>query len=235
MKKIITLWMVLLVSVSGNSILAQNLAIQNATMTLVGPDSMLLAASATIVNTGSSNAYVKVARTATNLVPGHITYFCWVACYSAATTLSPDSILLAPGASTSAFVADVLPRGFEGQSTVTYVFFDSNPSDSAFVTFNYQFQQAVGINELSAKPVIQNAYPNPADGFTGIAYNLHSAKEAKVVLYNLLGTVVKEMKLTEKQSTMTFSTADLKSGIYFYSLIVDDKSLSSKKLIVAHR
>ena len=118
--------MVLLASVSGNSIFSQNLVIQNATLNLAGPDSMLLEASATIVNTGTVNAYVRVARTSTNLFPGHITYFCWVACYSAATTLSPDSILLAPGASTAAFVADVLPRGFEGQSTVTYAFFDSN-------------------------------------------------------------------------------------------------------------
>src|SRR6185369_11299523 len=127
----------------------------------------LLAATATVVNNGSNAVYVRVARMSSNLVPGHQTYFCWVACYAPTTSVSPDSILLAPGASTSVFTSDITPRGSAGNSSVTYCFFDSNPSDSTFVTFNYTFISTVGINE-PAKPVITNAYPNPADAFTSI-------------------------------------------------------------------
>jgi len=41
--------------------------------------------------------------------------------------------------------------------------------------------------------------------------------------------------LNDKQSTLVLSTSDLKSGVYFYSLIADGKSVASRKLVVAHR
>ena len=235
MKRLFTLVIAFLSLAAVNSVYAGDLVALNATLNISGPDTSILAATATIKNNGSISHYVRVVRKSTNLVGGHSTYFCWVACYSPLTSLSPDSVLLGPGASTSLFVSDVLPRGIEGTSTVTYCFYDSNANDSLYLTFNYTFFSAVGINEIPTKPVITNAYPNPADGFTGITYNLNASKEAKLVIFNLLGTVVKEMKVTEKQSTLYLSTADLKSGVYYYSLIADGKAVSTRKLVVTHR
>jgi len=201
---------------------------------LTGPDTVILSSTATVVNNNANSVYIRVARVTNNLIPHHSSYFCWTACYSPTTSVSPDSILLAPGSSTSLFIGYVQPRGFEGTSSVTYCFFTSNPADSLFVTFNYTFLSTVGINEPLSKPSISNAYPNPADGLTNLTYNLNSAKEAKLILYNMLGTPVKEFRLSERQGGFILSTADLKSGIYFYSLIADGKSVSSRKLIVAH-
>lgn len=235
MKILFTLMIAFLLLAVENSAFAGNLVAQNATLNVTGPDTVTLEATVTIVNNGANSMYVRVARKAKNLMPHHTTQFCWTLCYSSSTSISPDSILLNPGGSTSVFIGYVKPWGFEGNSSVTYCFFDSNPADSLYLTFNYTFLSTVGINEIPTRPVITNAYPNPADGVTSIVYNLNATKEAKLVIYNLLGSVVKEMKLTEKQNTVFISTTDLKSGIYFYSLVADGKAVSTRKLIVAHR
>ena len=236
MKKLFTRILTLLAFTGINVAVAGNLAVHTAEQTVTGPDTVILASTATVVNNGATGVYVRVSRSSTSLLAGHSTYFCWVACYSPVTSVSPDSIYLAAGDSTSVFVSDVTPHGIEGNSTVTYTFFDSNPSDDATITFTYSFYSAVGINEVISRPIISNAYPNPAvDGYSGVTYNLNSAKDAKLVLYNLLGTVVREIKLVDKQSTIILSTADLQSGVYYYSLIADGKAVSSKKLVVSHR
>ena len=50
----------------------------------------------------------------------------------------------------------------------------------------------------------------------------------------MLGTVVKEYRLTNTQASVLLSTSELSSGVYVYSLINDGKSVSTKKLVVAH-
>src|SRR5437868_6003779 len=109
MKRLFTLFVGFLSIILTANVYAGNLIAQNATLNLSGPDTSILAATATIVNNGSTSQYVHIARTSRNMVSGHSTYFCWVACYSPLTNVSPDSVLLAPGASTSLFVGDVLP------------------------------------------------------------------------------------------------------------------------------
>src|SRR5437868_10908213 len=113
MKKLFTLLSMLLSLVIGNATYGQGLTAQNATINLSGPDTSLLTATVTIVNSNSNSVYVGVARTARNLVPYHQTYFCWTACYSPNTWVAPDSILLAPGGSTSVFYGYVNPNGYE--------------------------------------------------------------------------------------------------------------------------
>jgi hypothetical protein len=233
MKKISTFLAAILVLISlGNKIEAQNLVTQNATVHLTGPADQLMTAYVTIQNNGSNAVYIKVARISQTLAPNHISYFCWTVCYDPIIDVSPDSVLLTPGSSTSIFNGDVNPLGYPGSSTVTYAFFDAN-GDSAMVTFNYDFLPT-GINELSVKPLLYGASPNPADAVTKISYNLNSSRDAKIVVCNMLGSTVKEIKLNDFQNSLTLSTAEFKQGIYFYTLIVDGKAVSSKKLIVAH-
>lgn len=205
-----------------------------ATTTLSGPDTAMMDAHISIVNTGTNQINVKVKRVAPNLVAGHTTYFCWVNCYAPVDSVSPDSINLRAGDTTSVFHGYVNPHYHPGTSVVNYVFYDmANITDSVPVTYTYIFNP-VGINETSNTPVVSSAYPNPADGLTSISYNLNSSKDARLIFYNMLGSAVKEIKLTEKQSTLIIATSDLKSGVYFYSLIADGKSVSSKKLVIAH-
>ena len=212
---------------------AQNLVAQNPSLHLSGPDDQLMTAYVTVQNVGSIPLYVKVARISQTLAPNHVSYFCWTVCYDPIVDISPDSVLLAAGESTSIFNGDVNPLGYPGTSIVTYAFFASS-GDSAIVTFDYDFLPT-GINELSSKPVLHTASPNPANAFTKVSYNMVSGKDARIVISNVLGGVIKEIKLDNFQNVLTISTADMKQGVYYYSLVVDGKSVSSRKLIVSHR
>ena len=234
MKKITTL--ILIASlISFGRISAQNLSLYGATVNLTGPANQLLDAGVIVVNSSSNTISVKCARTSSNLVAGHITYFCWYLCYGPGTAVSPDSIPCFSHDSIFAFHGYVNANNIPGTSTVCYSFFNMyNVSDSVNLCFTYNFTP-VGINEAADLSTVSTAYPNPADGMTSISYNTTSAKDSRIVISNLLGSTVKEIKLANKQGIVILSTSDFKSGVYFYSLVVDGKSTATKKLVVSHR
>ena len=191
-----------------------------------------------IENSNNSDLMVLVSCDHSQMVPGHQTYYCWALCYDTTvcdldpTTLDP---LIVPGRTTdmNSFHSYIYPNSIAGSSTITYTFFDmNNPTDqvSADITFDVLTS---GVNELS-KGSLSTASPNPANTYTNVNYSVPSLKDGRLVIYNMLGTVVKEYVLTNSQSMMLLNTADLSSGVYVYSLINNGKSLSTKKLVVAH-
>ncbi len=229
---IILLSVCMLRAFSGN---AQAVHATSGAYYITGSSDSTLVSHVRIINTGSVTLMVQVSRDLVSLTTGHQEQFCWgITCYSPGTPTSTHAETILPGDTNSTFIGYLYPHGHNGTSIVNYLFFDvADPSDTVSVMFTYDFP--TGIRELSGKATITNASPNPADGLTSLSYNLNSAKDARLVIYNVLGTAVKEIKLTDKSSTLIITTSDLKSGVYFYSLIADGKSVASKKLIVAHR
>ena len=83
--------------------------------------------------------------------------------------------------------------------------------------------------------VFSSIYPNPSSTYSFIDYSLSSSiREAKVVLYNLLGTPVGEYALEKDERRLRISTFNLESGFYYYTLFVDGKSLVTRRLAVKH-
>lgn len=80
-----------------------------------------------------------------------------------------------------------------------------------------------------------NPYPNPANEKTGINFQLPSPNsEARVMLRNLLGSVVKEITVRGIENKFFINTSDLNNGLYFYSVMFENRILFTKKLIVKH-
>ena len=80
-----------------------------------------------------------------------------------------------------------------------------------------------------------NPFPNPANQQTDINIQWPSPNsEARIMLRNLLGTVVKDFKVQGTKSQISIVTSDLNSGLYFYSVMFENKILFTKKLIVKH-
>jgi hypothetical protein len=190
---------------------------------------------ASVTNVGGGLISVKVQRIQNDTAAGHSSFFCWGgACFPAATTESPFFFNLNPGDVDTTLEAKLDPLGHVGQSVVTYCFFDmDNPSDSDCVTFNFN-ATAVGVDELSGNRALSVAAPNPADNYTVIGYAT-TAKNVRLVISNLLGAVVKDLPLSDKQNSLVVSTSDLKTGIYIYSLQQESRIIASRKLIVNHR
>ncbi len=81
--------------------------------------------------------------------------------------------------------------------------------------------------------IFQNT-PNPFTGNTVIPYSVDNKSSTSFInIYNTIGKKVKSVKLTEKgNSRIVLDHTGLPSGIYLYTLVVDDKIIGTKKLVV---
>ncbi|MBR1774019.1 MAG: T9SS type A sorting domain-containing protein [Bacteroidales bacterium] len=97
----------------------------------------------------------------------------------------------------------------------------------------------------SSTPMIQNdknvklsliAQPNPATNTTTVSYSVPAKyRNAKIVVRNTLGSVVKENSIkTGVAGKSAINVAELANGVYFYSIVADGATLVTKKLIVKH-
>jgi len=99
----------------------------------------------------------------------------------------------------------------------------------------------VGINENNlpqAAKLYQN-YPNPFNPITKISYQfaVNSEQLAEIVIYNAAGQQVWSQNLSTDHSSpftgyCTFDGSKFNSGVYYYSLIIDGKQISTKKMIM---
>ena len=161
---------------------------------------------------------------------------CWGVCFIPSVSVSPVSILVNSGATSHDFIGHVYPDkdGYNHEGPIDYVFYrEDDPNDSLMVTVIYATTggASVGVKEVSAGTNI-TAYPNPAtNGLVNLAYR-YAAGNATVEIHNLLGQVVYNQKLNEVNGNISIDVSSFKSGIYFYSLKLDGKKVSTKKLII---
>jgi hypothetical protein len=211
---------------------AQSFSVSNVYVS--GNPLFLLEGHATITNNSTAAKDVLVERTVNNLISGHVSYFCWFECYGSSVSLSPDIITIPAGGNTSIFKAYVETNSLPGISMNTYCFFDqANTSDSVCV--EYLFDGTTGIADIPAgKNFISKPFPNPASTSTSFYVNYtRDSKNPRIKLFNMLGAEVKDVTVSENKSAIKINVSDLKSGIYFYSLYVNGKSVTTGKMMVA--
>ena len=81
---------------------------------------------------------------------------------------------------------------------------------------------------------LSSPYPNPAKSFTSIEYQLPIAiQQAEIKVYNLIGKEVIRHKITDPSGKLRINTDNFKPGIYLIYLVVANKSVTSRKLIVS--
>ncbi|MFA1772785.1 T9SS type A sorting domain-containing protein [Rufibacter glacialis] len=79
-----------------------------------------------------------------------------------------------------------------------------------------------------------NAYPNPSRGITKISLNALGDENYKIRISNAIGKVYKEIPVMQPSVTETIvvDLSPLPAGIYFYSLLVNEKMVETKRLIL---
>jgi N-acetylneuraminic acid mutarotase len=78
-------------------------------------------------------------------------------------------------------------------------------------------------------------YPNPFNPITLINYDLYRSSNVKLVVYNILGVVVKKLVdsfQTSGSYSVKFDGNDLPSGIYFYRLSAKDYKITKKMVLL---
>lgn len=241
MKKI---FLTLIISALYSGIFSQTLELyyedelleSDAEITLIAhPDSgMMDLDSLWVKNISIDSIEVKCARTIIDTVAGSQNVFCWGSCYPPFTDTSLV-VIIQPDTFCHKFLGHHDPKGFEGITKVKYVFYDANNINDQVTFFaNYNATFSASINDINSKVTLSNAYPNPANMVVNFDYDMHGLKNGKVIIYDLLGSVVKDIEIPKKFGSLKLNTSDLIEGIYFYSLRINNEAIKTRKLIIKH-
>ncbi len=85
---------------------------------------------------------------------------------------------------------------------------------------------------LNDRIQVSHGYPNPASDFLDIDFQIVGNQELRLGFYNVLGEQVKEFTLDRDQKSLRISLRDFASGMYLYQLMIDGRSVATKKIIV---
>ena len=185
-----------------------------------------------VTNTSSGSLRIICEREDISVVPETMVYFCWGQCFNPSIFISP-SLSLEAGAS-SEFAAHYIAMELPGVSTVRYSFYEeSNPDEKFVITINFSYS-GVSVADYNDTKVFSNAYPSPANSQVKFDYDLSSeAGNAMIVLFNMMGQEVKRQSIEGHFGTLALSVSDLSEGIYFYSLVVNNKTEKTSKLVIS--
>jgi hypothetical protein len=89
-------------------------------------------------------------------------------------------------------------------------------------------------NKIIEYELLQN-YPNPFNPMTIIEYSIKEEGNVELVIYDVLGKVVEKIideRKTAGDYSKQFDASKLSSGIYFYSLRVNDFVVTKKMLLI---
>lgn len=78
--------------------------------------------------------------------------------------------------------------------------------------------------------------PNPFNKETVIEYNIVESGSASILVFDMNGKLIKTIpvKIPGKGS-ITINASDLQPGMYYYSLIVNDTEVDTKKMILTEQ
>lgn len=124
----------------------------------------------------------------------------------------------------------------EGYSTVKYIIYNkSNPSENTHIELNFTVEaKPEKSNIYTSKFItIKDVYPNPVTEYANLEYQLHTDQvKTRIVIHNILGNVLTEYELPYTENLVKIVAEQFSSGIYFYTLYIDNEGVMTRKLIV---
>ncbi len=206
----------------------------NGTVFVEGDVNTTLVAYVFVTNNSGATITVGCKKEHISVIAGTENTLCWGNCFDTSTYVSPIQIPIAGGATNNMdFIGDYKAHGIVGKSTIKYTFYDfANPTDEVSVNVEYS-GITIGIDELLDEVDFSDAYPNPATNRVTFEYSLPvGVNEARIIIRDILGNTVKKSLISDKEGKLIVNTENLTNGMYFYSVIVNEKMISSRKLII---
>jgi len=91
-------------------------------------------------------------------------------------------------------------------------------------------------NEVPAVYTLSQNYPNPFNPTTTIKFGIPKAGNVSLKVYDITGRLVQTLlnnaPLNAGTVTYNFNGSNLASGVYFYTLIVDNNKIDTKKMVL---
>jgi hypothetical protein len=85
----------------------------------------------------------------------------------------------------------------------------------------------------SKEITIHDVYPNPVQDLAIIDYKIsNDLVKAKIVLHNVLGKPLGDYELSAEDTRIKIQTDELPSGVYFYTLYLNNSGVFTRKIMV---
>ena len=145
-------------------------------------------------------------------------------------------IKLLPGEIFSGFTTTLETGLVPGNSSVKFLFYNvANATESVEVEINYSIEEKDKQGVLYASDVVElsDVFPNPVRYKAIFNYTyLNPDKEAKIIVHNVLGSVITELPLSAYESRLVIPVDNYNPGVYFYTLYIDNEGVATKKMVV---
>lgn len=94
----------------------------------------------------------------------------------------------------------------------------------------------ISLDEQGDLNILLQNNPNPTTSKTTINYKIATTSmKAEIMLFDMQGTLIKKYDLKEKgKGNIEIAQGDLKAGMYLYSLVVDNKEIDTKRMIISN-
>ncbi|MGL4597350.1 MAG: T9SS type A sorting domain-containing protein [Bacteroidia bacterium] len=190
-----------------------------------------------LISTTNQQIIVKARRVNLQLNdPNTLVWYCMrIRCYGPNTPLSANDTIF--GNAPLDFSTHYVPTQYSsGISRIQYsAFLVSNPNDSAVFYVEYDTPSGILSNLSSNSISLANPTPNPATNTVSMNYKMtNTPASAKLVVFNMLGAQVMETEITSNEGTVRMDVSILEQGVYFCSLVADNKTLTTRRLVVSH-
>jgi hypothetical protein len=114
-----------------------------------------------------------------------------------------------------------------GYYTITVSNGSCQISDSVYVADSCNRVKEINTNNNSIK-----VFPNPANEVIYIKYDLKECKTGYVEIYNSVGTKIESFVLETNKNSITINISNIKSGVYYYKVISNERVICFEKLVV---
>lgn len=164
-------------------------------------------------------------------------FICWDGeCLEAKETEIPLSKKIESRETSRKFITELEAGLVPGVSTVKYLIYNrDNPADAIEHEVNFTIEEETASNALFVSDDLQldEIYPNPVTEFAIINYQLKNVDvEAKIVLHNVLGSIMDEYDLLPYENKLKITTDRFNPGVYFYTLYIDGDGVTTHKLVI---
>lgn len=164
-------------------------------------------------------------------------FICWDGnCLDSEINETPLSKKIEAKEITKEFTSELDAGLVPGVSTVKFLIYNrDNPSESVEYEVNYTIVEKEASKALfnNADLQLDEIYPNPVTKFAIISYELKNIDiQAKIVLHNVLGSIVEEYELLPYENKIKIITENMNPGVYFYTLYLDGDGISTHKLVI---
>lgn len=93
----------------------------------------------------------------------------------------------------------------------------------------------ISISTIAKDFSLSQNYPNPFNPVTQINFSVAKTSDIRIKIYDILGNIVNQpvnQRMNPGEFRVDFNASNLASGTYFYSLIADGVTISTKRMLL---